>query len=73
MGHRYIAGALLVLVFSMLVMAYRGREREDTPLALASVLMVIISLSGSIWRMDSDSETLASGCDGASVGRVHHT
>ena len=42
MGHRYIAGALLVLVFSMLVMAYRGREREDTPLALASVLMVII-------------------------------
>ncbi len=42
MGHRYIAGALLVLVFSMLMMAYRGREREDTPLALASVLMVII-------------------------------
>ena len=42
MGHRYIAGALLVLVFSMLVIAYRGREREDTPLALASVLMVII-------------------------------
>lgn len=42
MGHRYIAGALLVLVFSMLVMAYRGREREDTPLTLASVLMVII-------------------------------
>ena len=42
MGHRYIAGALLVLVFSMLVMAYRGREREDTPLALASMLMVII-------------------------------
>ena len=42
MGHRYIAGALLVLVFSMLVMAYRGREREDTPLVLASVLMVII-------------------------------
>ena len=42
MGHRYIAGALLVLVFSMLVMAYRGREREDTPLALASVLMVTI-------------------------------
>ncbi len=42
MGHRYIAGALLVLVFSMLVMAYRGREREDTPLALASVLMVVI-------------------------------
>ena len=42
MGHRYIAGALLVLVFLMLVMAYRGREREDTPLALASVLMVII-------------------------------
>ncbi|MAQ60754.1 MAG: cytochrome B [Gammaproteobacteria bacterium] len=42
MGHRYIAGALLVLVFSMLVLAYRGRQREDTPLALASVLMVII-------------------------------
>ena len=42
MGHRYIAGALLVLVFSMLVMAYRGREREDTPLTLAGVLMVII-------------------------------
>ena len=42
MGHRYISCALLVLVFSMLVMAYRGREREDTPLALASVLMVII-------------------------------
>ena len=42
MGHRYIAGALLILVFSMLVLAYHGRQREDTPLALASALMVII-------------------------------
>ena len=42
MGHRYIAGALLLLVFSILVMAYRGRQSEDTPLKLASALMVII-------------------------------
>ncbi len=42
MGHRYIAGALLLLVFGILVMAYRGREREDTPVKLASVLMFVI-------------------------------
>ena len=42
MGHRYIAGALLLLVFGILVMAYRGREREDTPVKLASVLMLVI-------------------------------
>ena len=40
MGHRYIAGALLLLVASILVMAYRGREEEDTPLKLAAVLML---------------------------------
>ena len=42
MGHRYIAGALLLLVFGILVMAYRGRGREDTPVKLASVLMFVI-------------------------------
>lgn len=42
MGHRYIAGALLLLVFGILVMAYRGRQREDTPVKLASVLMFVI-------------------------------
>lgn len=42
MGHRYIAGALLLLVFGILVTAYRGREREDTPVKLASVLMFVI-------------------------------
>ncbi|NCF44420.1 MAG: heme A synthase [Proteobacteria bacterium] len=42
MGHRYIAGALLLLVFGILVLAYRGREREDTPVKLASVLMFVI-------------------------------
>lgn len=42
MGHRYIAGVLLLLVFSMLALAYRGRHQEDTPLTLASVLMTVI-------------------------------
>ena len=42
MGHRYIAGALLLLVFLMLVKAYRGRQTEDTPLTLTGVLMVVI-------------------------------
>lgn len=42
MGHRYIAGALLLLVASILVMAYRGREEEDTPLKLAAALMFVI-------------------------------
>ena len=42
MGHRYIAGALLLLVFGILVIAYRGRQREDTPVKLASVLMFVI-------------------------------
>lgn len=42
MGHRYIAGALLLLVFGILVMAYRGRDREDTPVKLASALMFVI-------------------------------
>ncbi len=42
MGHRYIAGALLLLVFTILALAYRGREAEDTPLKLSSVLMVVI-------------------------------
>ena len=42
MGHRYIAGALLLLVASILFMAYRVREEEDTPLKLAAVLMFVI-------------------------------
>ena len=42
MGHRYIAGALLLLVASILIMAYRAREVEDTPLKLAAVLMIVI-------------------------------
>ena len=42
MGHRYIAGALLLLVASILVIAYRAQEKEDTPLKLAAVLMVVI-------------------------------
>lgn len=42
MGHRYIAGALLLLVASILFVAYRAREEEDTPLKLAAVLMFVI-------------------------------
>ena len=42
MGHRYIAGALLLLVASILVIAYRAQEKEDTPFKLAAVLMVVI-------------------------------
>ena len=42
MGHRYIAGALLLLLASILFMAYRAREEEDTPLKLAAVLMFVI-------------------------------
>ena len=42
MGHRYIAGALLLLVASILFIAYRAREKEDTPLKLAAVMMVVI-------------------------------
>ena len=42
MGHRYIAGALLLLVASILFMAYRAREEEDPPLKLAAVLMFVI-------------------------------
>jgi cytochrome c oxidase assembly protein subunit 15 len=42
MGHRYIAGALLLLVASILVIAYRARKKEDTPVKLAAVLMVVI-------------------------------
>jgi cytochrome c oxidase assembly protein subunit 15 len=42
MGHRYIAGALLLLVASIVFMAYRAREEEDTPLKLAAVLMFVI-------------------------------
>lgn len=42
MGHRYIAGALLLLVLLMLVKAYRGQRTEDTPVTLTSVLMVVI-------------------------------
>ena len=42
MGHRYIAGALLLLVASIFFMAYRAREEEDTPLKLAAVLMFVI-------------------------------
>jgi cytochrome c oxidase assembly protein subunit 15 len=42
MGHRYIAGALLLLVASILFMAYRAREEQDTPLKLAAVLMFVI-------------------------------
>ena len=42
MGHRYIAGALLLWVASILFVAYRAREEEDTPLKLAAVLMFVI-------------------------------
>ena len=42
MGHRYIAGALLLLVAGILLMAYRARQVEDTPLKLAAVLMFVI-------------------------------
>ena len=45
MGHRYIAGALLLLVASILFMAYRAREEEDTPLKLAAVVMF-----GILWQ-----------------------
>ena len=41
MGHRYIAGALLLLVFAMFVIAWRGRE-ENTPTTFMSALLVII-------------------------------
>jgi cytochrome c oxidase assembly protein subunit 15 len=41
MGHRYIAGALLLLVFAIFVIAWRGRQ-EDTPTTFMSALLVII-------------------------------
>ena len=41
MGHRYIAGALLLLVFAIFVVAWRGRQ-ENTPTTFMSVLLVII-------------------------------
>ncbi len=42
MGHRYIAGALMALVFAMFVIAWRGRS-ENTPTTLLSALLVIIA------------------------------
>ena len=42
MGHRYIAGALMALVFAMFVIAWRGRS-ENTPTTLLSALLVIIT------------------------------
>jgi len=42
MGHRYIAGALLLLVALILTKSIRARHQEDTPLKLAAVLMAVI-------------------------------
>jgi cytochrome c oxidase assembly protein subunit 15 len=41
MGHRYIAGFLLLIVFSMLVLAWRN-AKENTPTNIVSALMVLI-------------------------------
>ena len=42
MGHRYVAGSLLLLVFAMFVLAFKGRK-EHTPIGLLSALLLIIS------------------------------
>ena len=42
MGHRYVAGSLLLLVFAMFVLAFKGRK-EHTPMGLLSALLLIIS------------------------------
>ena len=42
MGHRYVAGSLLLLVFAMFVIALRGRK-EQTPIGLLSALLLVIS------------------------------
>ena len=41
MGHRYIAGLLLLIVFTMLVMTWRN-AKERTPTTMVSALMVLI-------------------------------
>jgi len=41
MGHRYIAGFLLLIVFTMLVMTWRN-AKERTPTTMVSALMVLI-------------------------------
>jgi cytochrome c oxidase assembly protein subunit 15 len=41
MGHRYIAGILLLIVFAMLVISWRN-VKENTPTSLVSALMVLI-------------------------------
>lgn len=41
MGHRYIAGILLLIVFAMLVISWRN-VKESTPTSLVSALMVLI-------------------------------
>jgi len=41
MGHRYIAGFLLLIVFTMLVMTWRN-AKERTPTKMVSALMVLI-------------------------------
>lgn len=43
MGHRYIAGSLMLLVFAIWVLAIRGRN-ENSPVALTSVVMAMIIL-----------------------------
>ena len=42
MGHRYVAGSLLLLVFAMFIIAFRGRK-ERTPIGLLSALLLVIS------------------------------
>ena len=42
MGHRYVAGSLLLLVFAMFILAFRGRK-EQTPVGLLSALLLVIS------------------------------
>ena len=42
MGHRYVAGSLLLLVFAMFILAFRGRK-EHTPIGLLSALLLVIS------------------------------
>ena len=41
MGHRYVAGSLLLLVFAMFFIAFKGRK-EQTPIRLLSALLLVI-------------------------------
>ena len=41
MGHRYVAGSLLLLVFAMFLIAFKGRK-EQTPIRLLSALLLVI-------------------------------